>query len=71
MRIIFAPENYIPTSHYVSATETNRLMLFGDTVAVYCEIHAERCWHSIRLFKVDARGIYGGGGGICGVYGYL
>jgi hypothetical protein len=30
----------VPTSeetHYVSATQTNRLMLFGETVAVYCE----------------------------------
>jgi hypothetical protein len=24
-------------THYVSATEPNRLMLFGETVAVYCE----------------------------------
>jgi hypothetical protein len=28
-------------THYVSATETNRLMLFGETVVVYCENHAE------------------------------
>jgi translation initiation factor IF-1 len=28
-------------THYVSATETNRLMLFGETVAVYCENHKE------------------------------
>jgi hypothetical protein len=28
-------------THYVSATETNRLMLFGETVAVYCENHTE------------------------------
>jgi hypothetical protein len=27
--------------YYVSATETNRLMLFGETVAVYCENHME------------------------------
>jgi hypothetical protein len=26
-------------THYVSATETNRLMLFGETVLVYCENH--------------------------------
>jgi hypothetical protein len=25
----------------VSATETNQLMLFGETVAVYCENHTE------------------------------
>jgi hypothetical protein len=28
-------------THYVSATEPNRLMLFGETVAVYCENHME------------------------------
>jgi hypothetical protein len=28
-------------SLYVSATETSRLMLFGETVAVYCENHTE------------------------------
>jgi hypothetical protein len=27
--------------HYVSAPEPNRLMLFGETVAVYCENHTE------------------------------
>jgi hypothetical protein len=27
--------------HYASATEPNRLMLFGETVAVYCENHTE------------------------------
>jgi hypothetical protein len=26
---------------YVSATRTNRLMLFGETVAVYCENRTE------------------------------
>jgi hypothetical protein len=28
-------------THNVSTTETNRLMLFGETVAVYCENHME------------------------------
>jgi hypothetical protein len=28
-------------AHSVSATECNRLMLFGETVAVYCENHTE------------------------------
>jgi hypothetical protein len=28
-------------THYVSAIEPNRLMLFGETVAVYCENHTE------------------------------
>jgi hypothetical protein len=28
-------------THYVSASEPNRLMLDGETVAVYCENHTE------------------------------
>jgi hypothetical protein len=28
-------------THYVSATEPNQLMLFRETVAVYCENHTE------------------------------
>jgi hypothetical protein len=28
-------------THYVSAIEPNRLMLFGESVAVYCENHTE------------------------------
>jgi hypothetical protein len=28
-------------THYVSATKPNRLMLFGETVAVYCENYTE------------------------------
>jgi hypothetical protein len=28
-------------THYVSDTKTKRLMLFGETVAVYCENHTE------------------------------
>jgi hypothetical protein len=28
-------------THHVSAIETNRFMLFGETVAVYCQNHAE------------------------------
>jgi hypothetical protein len=37
-------KNSVRTSqetHNVSATETNRLMLFRETVAVYCENHTE------------------------------
>jgi hypothetical protein len=36
--------NLVRTSHetfHVSATENNRLILFGKTVAVYCENHTE------------------------------
>jgi hypothetical protein len=28
-------------THYISATETNRLMLFREIIAVYCEDHME------------------------------
>jgi thioredoxin-related protein len=28
-------------THYVSVTDTNKLMLFGETVAVYCENSTE------------------------------
>jgi predicted Zn-dependent protease with MMP-like domain len=37
-------QNAVRTSqetHYVSATEPNRLILFRETVAVYCENHME------------------------------
>jgi hypothetical protein len=37
-------KNSVRTSqetHYISATKLNRLMLFGETVAVYCENHKE------------------------------
>jgi hypothetical protein len=37
-------KNSVRTSqetHYVSATKPNRLMLFRETVAVYCENHTE------------------------------
>jgi hypothetical protein len=37
IRILFVPHR----KHYVSATETNRLTLFGETVAVYCMNHME------------------------------
>jgi hypothetical protein len=46
-------------THYVSATEPNRLMLFGETVAVYREDHTEDistlCGQS---FNVNLRGSY-------------
>jgi hypothetical protein len=47
---------------YVSATETNRLMLFRETVAVYCEDHIEHmnteCGHTVKLMFIKAAGIY-------------
>jgi hypothetical protein len=33
MKVLFVPHR----KHYVSTTKPNRLMLFGKTVAVYCE----------------------------------
>jgi hypothetical protein len=49
-------EVFKPTSqetHYVCAAKTNRLMLFGETVAVYCENHTEHM-HSVgRIQSFD------------------
>jgi hypothetical protein len=49
-------------THYVSATEPNRLMLFRQTVAVYCENHTEHtdtlCIHDAELWRVKAGGEY-------------
>jgi hypothetical protein len=28
-------------THYINGIEANQLMLFAETVAVYCEIHTE------------------------------
>jgi hypothetical protein len=44
LELLVTCKNSVRTSqetHYVSATKTNRLMLFRETVAVYCENHAE------------------------------
>jgi hypothetical protein len=38
-------------THYVSNTTPNRLMLFGETVAVYCENHME---HTDTLYGQNA-----------------
>jgi hypothetical protein len=38
-------------THYVSATEPNRLMHFGETVAVYCE---DRMEHTDTLYEQNA-----------------
>jgi hypothetical protein len=34
-------------THYVSATKPNRLMLFRETVAIYCENHKKHKIHSV------------------------
>jgi hypothetical protein len=49
-------------THYVSATENNRLMLFRETVAVYCENHMEHtntlCGQNVEFINVAAGGTY-------------
>jgi hypothetical protein len=49
-------------THYVSATETRRLMLFRETFAVYCENHTEHintlCRQNAEFQYVKAGGIY-------------
>jgi hypothetical protein len=45
------PVRISQVTHYVSATETNRLILFKETVAVYCENHAEHT-NPVRISQV-------------------
>jgi hypothetical protein len=49
-------------THYVSTTRPNRLMLFWETVAVYCENHTEhtdtRCGQKAEFWCVKAGGTY-------------
>jgi hypothetical protein len=40
-------------THYVSATETNRLMMFKEAVAVYCENHTEHT--NLTLCRAEGR----------------
>jgi actin-related protein len=58
-------KNSVRTSqetHHLSATETNRLMLFRETVAVYCENHTEHtdtlCGQNAEFWYVKAGGTY-------------
>jgi hypothetical protein len=44
-------------TQYVSATEPNRLMLFRETVAVYCENHT-LCGQNAEFMNVTAGGVY-------------
>jgi thioredoxin-related protein len=43
-------------THYFSATEPNQLMLFGETVAVYCENHKKQintlCGQDVQFCNV-------------------
>jgi hypothetical protein len=56
-------------THYVSATETNRLMLFGETVAVYCENHMEHihCVGRMKSFSMLKQEVHIKTTGIWGV----
>jgi hypothetical protein len=49
-------------THYVSATKPNQLVLFGETVAVYCEKHTEHtdtlCGQNEKFWYVTAGGTY-------------
>jgi hypothetical protein len=47
-------------TRYISATKTNRLMLFRETVAVYCESHTEHitalCGKNVEFSNVKSGG---------------
>jgi hypothetical protein len=49
-------------THCVSTTKPKRLMLFRETVAVYCENHTEHtvmlCGQNVEFWYVKAGGIY-------------
>jgi hypothetical protein len=68
-----ASTNVVRTSqetHYVSATKPNRLILFGETVAVYCENHTEHtdtlCGQNAEFCYVKAGGTYSNRWGLKG-----
>jgi hypothetical protein len=59
-------KNSVRTSqetHYVTVTKPNRLMLFMETVAVYCEKNMEHinklCGQNAEFWYVKAGGTYG------------
>jgi hypothetical protein len=48
-------------THYITATKPNRLMLFGETVTIYCENHMEHntlCGQNAEYWYVKAGGTY-------------
>jgi hypothetical protein len=55
--------SYLTKTHYTSATNINRLMLFNETVAVYCENHTKHtdtlCGQNAEFQHVKTGGIYG------------
>jgi hypothetical protein len=55
-KLIKRMENFkAKETHYVSTTKPNRLMLFREMIAVYCENHTEHintlCGHSYLMLK--------------------
>jgi hypothetical protein len=64
MYIIFRTVRASQETHYVSATKPNRLMLFRETVAVYCENRTEHtntctlCGQNGEIWYVKASGTY-------------
>jgi hypothetical protein len=59
-RNFFRPVRISQETHYVYATKHNRLMLFRETVAVFCEIHTEHtntlCEYNVEFCDVKAGG---------------
>jgi hypothetical protein len=63
-RLLTSPVRTSQETHHVSATKPNRLILFRETVVVYCENHMEHtqtlCGQSARvyLYNVKEDGTY-------------
>jgi hypothetical protein len=55
------PVRTLQETYYASAIKPNRLMLFGETVTVYCENHMEHtntlCGQNTELSDLEAGGI--------------
>jgi hypothetical protein len=51
-KIYMNPVRTSQETHHISATRPNLLMLFGETVAVYCENHAEHTHTHIYISSV-------------------
>jgi hypothetical protein len=73
MNSIYIFKNSVRTSketHYVSITKPNRLMLFSETVAVYCENHTEHtntfCGKNAEFWYVKVGGTYSAHCGLTG-----
>jgi hypothetical protein len=61
-------ENSVRTSqetHYVSAAKPNRLMLFRETIAVYCENHTKHAntlyGQNVEIYYIKFGGTYSKG----------